>query len=181
MQTFKIEKNDTQCVVAWRYSGGCQIFFMVFWLAFWTVGCVMLVHAVFVAKLEDPILPLFALPFWFFWFVGLALLLNTLFGKTRIVLNETGLESTWICLFIKRKRGVELENIRWFERFDVESEEPGSSVTTQFRAVCQKKNANYYDLPAREEEVDALCEQLNAFLETLKVERHPREDEDRES
>jgi len=169
MQTFKIEKNDTQCVVSWRYSGGCSILFCIVWLAGWTVGCVMLAQsAPFFVKQSPIVFPLFASIFYLLWFAGLALLLNTLFGKTRIVLDETGLESTWTFLFIKRKRGVELENIRWFERFDVESREPGYSVTSQFRAVCQKKNSNYYGLPASEEEVDALCEQLNAFLETLK-------------
>jgi len=163
MQTFKIEKTDTQCVVTWYYFSGCILLFMLVWLGGWTVGCGLLTHLVVVE--QELWALLFALPFWFFWFGGFAMLANTLFGKMRFVLDETGFESTWTCLFVKRTKRIDLASIHWFERFETDTE--GGEVTGQLRVVCQTKNAEYYCLPKNVKDIEALCEQLNAFLQTL--------------
>ena len=167
MQTFKIEKNDTQCVVTVRYFHVSIVFFLLLWLTFWTPCCVGIAHVVYDDQRLVPFL--FAVFFYGCWFLGFTSLVNVLFGNTRIVLNETGLESIWTCLFFKRKKRIDLTDIHRFEKIVDTGEGTGSwNRSYQFRVVCQGKNATYYCFPSYEKEVEALCNHLNVFLETLK-------------
>ena len=166
MQTFKIEKTDIQCVVTWRYFTICGLLFMFVWLAIWTVCCVAMIEIV---SEHDIGILLIALFFWFFWMLAVATLINMLFGKTRLVLDETGLASLWTCLFFKRKKRIDLTDINRFEGID-----EGGDCWYRFRVVCREKNAVYSCVPSisSEKEIENLCNQLNALLETLKQSRN---------
>jgi hypothetical protein len=91
-------------------------------------------------------------------------------GKTRLVLNENGLESLSAGCFSDVKHRVSLADIRLFRQ---ETRSHGKARTQRFlQAVCQGKNKNidYYASSAKGKEIDAVCEQLNAFLVKLKTE-----------
>ena len=100
---------------------------------------------------------LLALPFWLFWFAGFAAFVNMLFGKTRLVLDVAGLESSWTCLFIQRGKWIDLTEIREFKHIvHVDAHRRVSSV--QIRVICRERNVNYYCFPSGVEEMDDLCE-----------------------
>jgi len=103
-----------------------------------------------------------------FWV--LVLVIDGLFGKTRLVLNENGLESTWTCLSLKRKKQIDLTKIRRFEKIIHYGK--WGRWHCQFRVLCNGLNTNFIApagrLTSASKELDDVCEQLNAFLKTLK-------------
>ena len=166
MQTFKIEKNDTQCVVTLHFFSRVALFVMLFFFVIWTSGCVAMVCAAYVHQELGWLL--LALPFWLFWFAGFAMFVNMLFGKMRLVLDAAGLESSWTCLFFQRGKWIDLIEICEFKHIvHVDANRRASSV--QIRVICRERNVNYYCFPSGVQEIDDLCTQLNAFLETLKA------------
>ena len=161
MQTFKIEKTDSQCVVSWRYYtfDACVLAgFMVFAGIF--VSIVMLV-------LVTPILV--ALPLGGLWsLLSFVVMCHTLFGNTKIVIDESGLVSAYTCLILKREKRIDLAKIRCFEKIDRRLK---SRLSYSLRAACQGGDIDF-SLPTKdfEKELDDLCNQLNVFLGTLKAE-----------
>ena len=166
MQTFKIEKNDTQCVVTWRHIVSGYSFLLIC-LVLWMVACVLLVNEVFVK--QKFIMLVLALPAWGGWIVCFKLVVDMLFGKTKFVLDGTGLQSTWTCLFFKHEKRIDFADLHRFEKIvnQEEAEDSGQRLY-YFRVVGRENNINYF-ISWDEKELDDLCEQLNAFLETLKA------------
>ncbi|MCL2709524.1 MAG: hypothetical protein FWE95_01475 [Planctomycetaceae bacterium] len=163
MQTFNIEKTDSQWEVTWRYFSLDVIVSLAFF-AFWTgmlglMTCMVLVHQRFEFLL-------FLLPFWAVVFGLFAWVANILFGKTRFVLDKDGLETEWTCLSIRRERRFDLADIRRFET-KVRHGNKGRR-TYSLQIVLRLDNANF-SAPTGESTFDDLCKQLNDFLHTLKT------------
>jgi len=163
MQTFNVEKTDSQCVVTWRHFSLDVIVLLAFF-AFWTgmlgfMTCMVLAHQRFEILL-------FLLPFWAVAFGLFAWVANMLFGKTRFVLDKDGLETTWTCLSIRRERQFDLADIRRFET-KVRHGNKGRRFYS-LQIVLQSGNANF-SAPAVESTFDDLCKQLNDFLHALKT------------
>ena len=157
MRTFKIDKTETQCVVTWRHWRFRDIPLLLFF-ALLTVACVALTRDGFDGWGE-------ILAAWTIWSGIFVWVANTLFGKTRLVLDEDGLETVWTCLTIKREKNFDLADIR---RFETEVRRRKKSTTYLLRVVLQE-DGNEFRCPSRRTELDNLCEQLNAFLKILKT------------
>ena len=166
MQTFKIEKTDSQCVVTWRHFSAVFPLFSLF------IGlgilCAFVIRFVCVPlELPDILFALLScglllLPF-------LVVSINILFGKTKLVLGENGLTSTFTSPILKHEKRIDLIEIRCFEKIVCYA--GGILVSCSFHAVCQSRNVRF-NLPSKDctKELDDLCNQLNVFLETLKAE-----------
>jgi len=161
MQTFKIKKTGSQCTVTWRHLNYIAVFLLVFFTG-WTVGCATLVYAVFIK--QELFVFLFALPFLAFWFGLFTWVAHILFGKTRFVLDEDGLETVYTCLFFRRGKHFDLADIRRFETKVFESNK--GRRTYSLRVVLQGSDTSY-SIPADENELNRLCKQLNDFLNLL--------------
>ena len=104
-----------------------------------------------------------------FWLFTFAMTVHLLFGKTKFVLGIDGLYTKYTCLVFQREKLFALADICCFD--------PGIRRNQKgiysLRVVCLKsKSCKNYSLPPHavlEEEADDMCEQLNAFLETLKA------------
>ena len=172
MQTFKIEKTKTQCVVTWRqYSHAFLILLIPF--AYLTIPCVIFVYQIFVQRAFFVIV--LAIPMWIIGLLSFTLITHMLFGKMEFVLNDDGLDTTYTCLTIKWKKWFNLVELHCFEKKFRDRRTVGSSYS--LRVVCQDdKTSQSFSLPPKYlsrkkevKEIDNLCEQLNAFLETLKA------------
>jgi len=191
MQTFKIEKNDTQCVVTWRHFDLTVILLFIIFAGL-TVIAAFFVYGVFVRHAFGAI-PI-ALLFWGLWLFLLALIFDNLYGETTFVLDENGLDIIYTCLLFQNEKRIALDEIVCFEKEmsyhhkDRRKRRP----TYLLRVACREDNirksfrlhtrkSKSFGLPSKEkflslptfgkeleEEIDDLCEQLNAFLETLK-------------
>jgi len=167
MLTFNIEQTDSQCIVTWRHTKG-SLFFMFIWLAIWSVGCGFSIHLVFVKK-EGLFVFLAALLLWTLWFVGLAVIINMLFGKTLFILDENGFDKVWTCLSFKRVKHFDLADIRRFEtkaNKDWDSGKTNFSLEVALHVGYADFNIYFY---AEKEDLNNLCRQLNGFLKTLKT------------
>jgi len=151
MRTFKIEKTDSQCVVTWRHYNSDTFF-----------------GFIFLAVLAFGIAWLAQLPLWGLVILLLALAVHIWSGKTKIVLGTGGFHSTYTNLIRKHVQRFDLADIRQFEKQMVSFR----TDTYFLRVDWQGGKANFH-LPTKTlpEELDKLCEQLNAFLETLKQSR----------
>jgi len=161
MKTFKIEQDKTQCIVTWRHLNFIVVILLLFFVG-WTAGCATLVYALLVK--QELFVFLFALPFWAFWCGLFAWVAHILFGKTRFVLDEDGLETVYTCLFIKLENWFDLDDIRRFETKVFESRKGNRSYS--LRIVLQGSDTSY-SMPAGEDALNRLCKQLNAFLDHL--------------
>jgi len=163
MQTFKIEKNDTQCVVTLRYFYYTDIIGFVLLVCLLYPGVAVLYHLVVVQR-DDVIFA--ALFVWGIWLIFFVLFLHSLFGKTRLVLARDGLETMWTFLFIKQEKWYELADICRFEAISYQRWKGG--ITYTVRVVLQENDVSFNTFASGSEVAD-LCEHLNAFLETLKA------------
>ena len=147
---------------------------MFIWLTLWSVGCGFSIHFVFI-KREGLFVLLVALPFWTFWFVGLAVIINMLFGKTLFILDENGLDKVWTCLSFKRVKHFDLADIRRFETKANKDWENGKT-NFSFQVVLQAGYTDFYIyFDAEKEDLNNLCRQLNGFLKTLKTDNATEE------
>ena len=160
MSTFNIEQTDSQCVVTWRYHDG-SVFTGFILLAVLTIVVTLLTH-----------LPLWGLAVFF-----VALAIHTWSGKTKIILNADGLTSIYTNLIRKREERIDLINIRCFKKKIRYNHGKLSSAhyTYLLRVIAQndRRTNKSFGIPAKEdteEELDALCNQLNVFLGALKAE-----------
>ena len=168
MQTFNIEKSDSQCIVTWRYVGQWRLLFLVaLVLIAWAV-----LSVVFISEqrfVEFAITSSGALPF-------AAILFALRYWTVRLVLDETGLELHWKFFSIERKRRFSLDEIRLFQLEIYQASSYGrgrhrrqTDPSNRLRVVCQEDdNADFYT-PASAREVNDLCDQLNDFLSRLKT------------
>ena len=181
MQTFKIEKTDSQCVVTWRHYTRLGVFVMFSGLAFMAIPLVTLTpHA-----LHALIVFCAALSIWIFWLLSFAFVVHMLFGETQFVLDEDGLNAIYTCLTFESEKRFALTEIRRFEKdirwrknrdtclLRVSFHEESDNSMKSFRLHTNGSKSKSFCLPVKggiEDELDVLCEQLNAFLETLKAE-----------
>jgi len=180
MQTFKIEKTETQCVVTWRhYTHGVFVVFFV--LAVLTVPMV-----IFTLQIPHALVAFFvALPLWIMWFILFTSTIHTLFGQTQFVLDEEGLNTIYTCLKFKSEKRFALAEIRRFEKeahrsknrdshsLRVVHQEDNDNTMKSFRLHTNGGESKSFVLPVKdgiENELDTLCDQLNIFLGTLKAE-----------
>jgi hypothetical protein len=159
MPTFQIDKTETQCVVTWRhYHTAVFVWFIV--LAGLAIGGAFLA----------------GLPLWGLAFFLIALIIHTLFGKTKIVINADGFHSMYTNPMKRRDKRIELAEIRRFEKQMRSStgKLSSSQYTYLLRVVSQnERSSKSFGFPSTdtlEEEIDELCAQLNIFLGTLKAE-----------
>ena len=169
MRTFKVEQSEAQCVVTWRHYPSWVVLIKRLML----VVVLPLFGLIAIANFDEHggiewILA--ALMVLGFWFLGFALIANDLFGKTRFVLNENGLTTTWTCRFLKREKRIALTKIRHFEKQN--SYCKAGRWSCHFCVVCGGSNINFLAPAGRftsaSKELDDVCNSLNAFLETLK-------------
>jgi len=164
MQTFKIEQTETQFVVTWRHFSKYAFRVWLVGLTSWLVIFISLVlvtfgeNASFIFLLTSPIWLMLLLAFP--WFV------HVLYGKTRLVLDSGGLETIYTCLCLERKKRIDLAAIHRFEKPAL----PNSvdMWLCVLRLIGIKKNVNITFPSELAQELDALCNQLNAFLAILK-------------
>ena len=160
MQTFKIEKTETQCVVTWRNFP--LLFVLITFLAFPVFFGVFLLpeqrFADFAVMCGVSLL--FSTPFF-------VIFLCLWFWKGRLVLDETGLESLSTFFAIESKKRVRLDELRLFKK-EISRGSKGST-SSKLRAVCQGSNVDFITLGASQKEINDLCEQLNALLNRLKT------------
>jgi hypothetical protein len=169
MQTVKIEQNDSQCVVTWWYFSPV-VSLQITMLAGLSVGGTSLTHLAVVQR--EFVVFLLALPFWVFLLLLFALTVHMLFGKTKFILDEHGLKTTYTCLAIKREKRFDLAGICCFEKaIRNRPAKYNSGESHHFlRVVHQSGNVDFW-LPTKklEEELGDLCEQLNDFLAEMKA------------
>jgi hypothetical protein len=119
---------------------------------------------------------LLALICWGGWFYAFGKVLNVFFGKTEFVLDGNGLESTWTCLSIRQKKKIALCEIRCFDKYGVYGKTVMIGKAARWHrllyVVCNDRRVSFLTpagfLTVSGKELDDLCDQLNAFLETLK-------------
>ena len=175
MRTFKIEKTDTQCVVTWRHYPTFLVFKWSMFLVLWSFLCIFPLDMMLNEDVLHGILS--ALIVWGFWFYALGLIINAFFGETRFVLNENGLESTWTCLSLKQEKQIALCEIRCFDKYGVFGKTVFYGKAARWHrplyVVCNDRRVSFRTtngfLTVSGKELDDLCDQLNAFLETLKA------------
>ena len=162
MQTFKIEKNDTQCVVTWRHYSYVYASLFLF---------ILVAGPIFglTTPVVDPWTTLLGVGLWFY---ALVASVNVFFGKTRLVLGVNGFQSTWTCLFLKREKHIQLDYIHRFAKIIKYRQTIGLKLEVFYRnmedgPIISTPDSVFYT-PAYEYDIDDLCTQLNAFLETLK-------------
>jgi hypothetical protein len=162
MQTFQIEKTDSQCVVTRQhFSGGIIIVFIV--LAALTVGNVFMLYLFLV---QQKLYALFVIPaLGGLWLFMLLLILDSLYGNTLIVLGENGLETTYTCLRYKSQKRIELTKLC---RFEKQVTRHKNNISYYLRIVSQKHTDDI--ILTSKQEMNNLCDQLNIFLGTLKAE-----------
>ena len=167
MSVFNIEQTGSQCVVTWRHVSCSAVIWLVIFLVIATFIGYISVQIVFVEQIFVWI-P-FALLFWIAGFLLLAGFIDTLFGKTRFVLDRYGIESNWSCLFLKRKKQVELADIQHFEtKINQDGDgDPTHIHLYSLRMILQGNNVEFA-IPVKEDKLNSLCDRLNAFLKTLK-------------
>ena len=106
---FRIRQEGSRQIIQLQ-SSWIRIFSRVFgclfttvWLSGWSVGCALLGHTL-LTEFSWLVL-LFSIPFFIGWFAGAALLLATLFGKTRLMLDKDYLEYKYsVLLPVKQQR-----------------------------------------------------------------------------
>jgi len=117
---------------------------------------------------------LLALICWGGWFLALGKIVNAFFGNTRFVLDKNGLETTWTCLSFKQEKRISIGKIC---RFDCHRKVMGlhGKAARWHRwlyVVCDNNKVSFLTpagfLTQSSKELDDLCNQLNAFLKTLK-------------
>ena len=169
MQTFKIEKTETQCVVTWQFYTHA-VFVLLPFLACLTFPCVVVIYHVFTKQVpvqqfwNGLTILLFFGTFWFVFFVFVA---NIFFGKTRLVLDKTGLETLWTCLFFKRKKRIALTELRRFEK--VIRKGKNGNRWYLLRVIGNKKFHFMTPSKSNEYELDELCVRLNVCLKALQA------------
>ena len=165
MQTFKIEKNETQCVVTWRHFHITALFGLIV-LAGVTVAGVFILHTGLIQR--EIIVILFSLPVWGLWLFMFVAIVHTLFGKTTFVLNKNGLDTVFACLVFEREKQFDLADIFHFEKHFVRytGRQPVYAIRVVFQNDQTSKHFLVPIVPVKD--LDDLCNQLNAFLETLK-------------
>lgn len=166
MQTFHVEKTDSQYIVSWGYFtyGIIFGFLVLIGLAF---SCLWLLHLAFVQQIFA--VGLLAITLCGVWFLMLVGVLNTLFGSIKIILDEEGLETRYSCLWINRKKRIDLAEIR---RFEAHALRHNRGQVHRLRIVRQK-NHDELSLPPKyvKKELEGLCNQLNVLLGVFKAER----------
>ena len=165
MQAFTIEQTDLQCVVTWRYYSKIVVYAIICCLVTFPIGNLLFVAVHEMFGEHKLFLFLLLLPFWIFWFVGLVIVAHILFGKTRLVLGEDGLKTTYTCLWFERNEQIELDEIRLF--VSLFQRRSFRLTTGCLRVVCQNREV---DFSPPETKIDDLCIQLNIVLRTLQAE-----------
>jgi hypothetical protein len=183
VQTFQIEETDSSYSVTWRHFSATVISY-IFIVALLSLFC-FLGTAKLVNKMEPNML-CFMIAIWTLWICYFGGLLNTLFGKTKFVLDNEGLEATWTCLLYKQKTRIDINNIDHFKREDYprkrKHERKAGNWATRIRVVCNK---GYFDYVVpisiinaiAQKEFDDMCDQLNVCLISLKPEEQEQCDE----
>jgi hypothetical protein len=166
MRTFHIEKTDSQYVVTWRHFTVIA-FNSLMLIVFSPLLCIIALDNVlngenFAIDLVGLVV-LIGLGLWIF-----AVAVNGFFGKTRLVLNEHGVEIIWSCLFLISRRWINLPDIRQFKKIGE------AKWYSRLRVVWNNRNADYitpagFLTPKASKKLDTLCDELNAFLEMLKA------------
>ena len=113
-----------------------------------------------------------ALIAWGLWLFSFLMSAHLLFGKTKIVFDVTGCVSMYTCLaFVYVKRRICLVEICCFTK-EIRYDQQG--LPYYLLRVGDQDGKTSFDILSKEseEELDNLCEQLNAFLETLKPNRN---------
>ncbi|MDR0328338.1 MAG: hypothetical protein LBI05_08595 [Planctomycetaceae bacterium] len=169
MKTFKIETTDSQCTVTWRHYSGIVLKWILF-VVLWGFFCLMITEQAFDG---DPYVIFGAFVFWGGWFYAWGLIGNALFGKTTLILNDTGLKTTWTCLSFKREKQIDLNTIRCFDKIGISTKL--GRWYCKLRVVGNGRNVHYFLAPAgfltpANKELDAACDQLNIYLKMLKDE-----------
>ena len=169
MPTFHIEKTDSQYVVSWRYFTRRSFVVLFAVLAAFTIFEVFFLHLAFIQ--QEPTAIYLVLGFGFLWIIIFFVLLNALFGESKIVLDIEGLETSYTCLWYKRNKRRELADVRRFETIIIRQK---GGATHRLRIVCQKKNVefNFPEQLSKELGIlrDQISDQLNIILGTLKAE-----------
>ena len=173
MKTFKIEKNETQCVVTWWYFSGAAVVLCGF-LAYVTFFCVMITRELFVT--QEGFWFIFAPLLWGVWCFLFAKAADEPFGKTRLVLHKGGLEIRWTWLFIRRKKRCNLADIRCFRKrtdraYMTHAGFPLHGFISHSLRIVHQKGEISFRVPSSKEELTKLCNRLNAFLNKLKQRR----------
>jgi len=164
--TFEIEQTDSQWSRTRRHFVIRDSPVLIL-LVFFSVISAFMVYAV-VRQPDNLDVLGGALIAWGFWLIHFLMSAHLLFGKTKIVLDMSGLASLYTCLmFVYVKRRVELVNIRCFEK-KICYDQQGQPYY-MLRAACQD-NKTFFDILSKESEneLDDLCKQLNTFLNKLK-------------
>ena len=173
MRIFKIEKTDTLYIVTWRHSSMIVVKYFIV-LMFCAILCLFAIGTVFEDTLGAVSAMLLALGGGAYVLGHIA---NDFFGRTTLVLDENGLESTWTCLSFKQEKQITLDEIRRFDKQGF----CGKPTRWHRRlyVICNGKNIGFltpagFNTPSRGE-LDILCDQLNVFLNELKTTEEPEE------
>jgi len=165
MRTFKIEKTDTQCVATWRWRDYGMAFFMIINLATLTGVMALIAYLTLMQSVGLFSASVHACSYVVIGLLSFVLLTHNLFGETKFVLNKNGFKRTYTCRLFTFEKQIGLTDIRHFEK-KIRSRGKRQSIYYLW-VICQEDSASKSFLPAVREP-DDLCDQLNAFLETLK-------------
>jgi len=165
MQTFKIEKTDSQCVVTY-----CHFSYVA--LVIFSASLLFLLACLGGAIFHDWQLWLMFLVSLFPTAIFFAVFMGLWCWKARLVLDETGLELLRTCFSIEDKKRFSLAEIRLF-KLEIYHGTRGRQ-TYRLRVVGQRNNTDF-QIPGSASEIENLCDKLNAFLRKLKTADIPEE------
>jgi len=167
VKTFNIEKTDTQCVVTWRLFAPDAIFMLIPLVGMTAAGVLILYTGIVQREIK---VILFSLPVWGLYLFLFTVIVHTLVGKTKFVLDENGLDTIYTCLMFKWERQFNLAEIRHFEKNIIRRPKGGKSYSLR---VDWLDDEAAFSLPTNVlvEELDDLCGQLNGYLAILKRSR----------
>ncbi len=86
--------------------------FLIIWLIGWTVGCVLLVHAVLTK--QEPMIIVFAIPFWSSWLFVFSLVVGGLTRRQRLEVDAEGLHYVDRAVVKLKDRRVPRDEFRKF-------------------------------------------------------------------
>ena len=173
MRIFKIEKTDTQYIVTWRHFSVIS-FNIIMLLMVGAFFCFVAIVDALAGNLVAVLCLLLVLVCGKF---VLGYIAKNYFGTTTLVLDENGLKSIWTWLSFKREKRIALDEIRCFD-MQAYCGKP-TRWHRRLYVICNGKNIGFLTTAGFNTgaagELDALCDQLNVFLDELTSIEEPEE------
>jgi len=162
----KIRLIGDELHLTWKNPGAWGAAFLIFWLAGWTAGCVMLLHKL-VTEFEW-FLMLFATPFFAAWFAVSGLVIFILFGRQRLIIGRNHVRCFSKALITYHRRKIPLDEVaRAATDTKIEKNSDGPSRVLGIITLSTLGLPIHFAKGIKDDEADWLAETINTCLDRL--------------